>query len=217
MTTISWIFLTVGGVYALADWYAVWTGTRLLEYVAKPAVMVFLFGVAATLDAPDERAQTLFAVAILASLAGDVLLMLSPDAAPGRRDRFLEGLGAFFVAHVLYIAGLLSLGVTAGPLVIGIVAAALIAGLIGRPLLRAVRAGHSGLVVPVAAYIVVISTMAAVAVGTGDGRAIVGAALFVTSDALLGWDRFVSEIPDARFWIHSTYHLGQLGLVLSLL
>jgi alkenylglycerophosphocholine/alkenylglycerophosphoethanolamine hydrolase len=217
MTTISWIFLFVGGAYAAADWFAVRTNTRLLELVAKPTVMVFLFGVATTVEATDETAQALISLAVVASLVGDVFLMLPEPSGPDGRDWFLAGLAAFFVAHVLYIAGLLALGVTLGPLLVGVAVAGLVTVLVGGPLLRAVRADHPALAGPVAAYVLVISTMAAVAVGTGDGRAIVGAALFVTSDALLGRDRFVSEIPNARMWIHSTYHLGQLGLVLSLL
>ena len=45
----------------------------------------------------------------------------------------------------------------------------------------------------------------------------VGAALFVASDAMIAWDRFVAPFPAADLGIMVTYHLGQAGLVLSLL
>ena len=51
---------------------------------------------------------------------------------------------------------------------------------------------------------------------TGRAAAIVGASLFAASDALIAWNRFVGSTPAASVVIMVTYHLGQLGLVLSL-
>jgi uncharacterized membrane protein YhhN len=70
--------------------------------------------------------------------------------------------------------------------------------------------------VPVTAYVAVISFMLASAFGTRNAFAIVGAGLFYVSDALIAWDRFVKPRPWARLAIMTTYHLGQVGLVLSL-
>ena len=47
--------------------------------------------------------------------------------------------------------------------------------------------------------------------------AMMGATLFFVSDALLGWNRFVRPLRWAPVGIMTTYHLGQAGLVLSLL
>ena len=44
---------------------------------------------------------------------------------------------------------------------------------------------------PVAAYVGVICAMVLSAVGTGDPRAVVGAALFAGSDSLIARERFV--------------------------
>ena len=46
--------------------------------------------------------------------------------------------------------------------------------------------------------------------------AIVGAGLFYVSDALIAWNRFVAETRHGRVAIMVTYHLAQVGLVLSL-
>ena len=70
---------------------------------------------------------------------------------------------------------------------------------------------------PVAAYVLVISLMVAFAFGTGRWWAIVGALLFYVSDAFIGWSRFVASSRHQRLAIMTTYHLGQIGLVLGLL
>ena len=71
--------------------------------------------------------------------------------------------------------------------------------------------------VPVTAYVAVISAMVVCAIGTGDGVAIAGAALFYYSDALIGYGRFVRSLPGGPVGIMVTYHVGQALLVLSLL
>jgi uncharacterized membrane protein YhhN len=246
VTTIAWIFLGVATVYAFADWFAVATGDRFLEYIAKPSVMVFLIGVALTVDASSDAAQVWFAVALACSLAGDVFLMV-----PG--DRFVPGLVSFLLAHLAYVVGLLQMDLSAPFLVVGLVFGAVVVGVVGTRILGAVRSsGHDELVIPVGVYIGAIATMAVAAFATGDGRAIVGAILFVSSDAMLGWDRFagdpasadpvtvggsdgsrlppgeLGQLPPAapapfglpgntRMWIHITYQVGQALLVLSLI
>ena len=59
--------------------------------------------------------------------------------------------------------------------------------------------------------------MVASAIGTGRVFAIVGALLFGASDSVLGWTRFISDFPRSRLVVMTTYHLGQMGLVLALI
>jgi len=47
--------------------------------------------------------------------------------------------------------------------------------------------------------------------------AVLGGGLFVLSDSLLGYDRFVQRLPHGRFWVMMTYHLGQIGLSAAML
>jgi uncharacterized membrane protein YhhN len=63
----------------------------------------------------------------------------------------------------------------------------------------------------------VISAMLATALATGNVIAAVGATLFVASDSMIAWDRFVRRLRWAPVAIMVTYHLGQAGLVASLL
>jgi len=72
------------------------------------------------------------------------------------------------------------------------------------------------LIVPVGVYIGVISLMVASAIGTRNPFAIVGASLFYCSDALIAWNKFVKTYPWGRIAVIVTYHLGQIGLVLSM-
>ena len=209
MIAVAW---GVAVVAAVGNWVAVARQARRpddkrLEYVCKPLTLLALIVVALLLDPDDPTVRAWFVVALVLSLAGDVFLMLP-------RDLFVFGLASFLLGHVAYIAGLTAAGVETLPLVLGATVVAVVAFALGR---RILAAADPELRVPVAAYIVVISVMVVTAVGTGDGRAIVGASLFYVSDALIAWNRFVQPLAFAPVAIMVTYHLAQAGLVLFLL
>ena len=206
MTRPAAFLLGMAAVVAVADWLAVWRSSKSLEYLAKPLTLVALTGVALTLVPEDETMRTWFVVALVLSLAGDVFLMLP-------RNLFVAGLASFLLGHLAYVAGF---GVgEAWPWILGV---ALVGAAVGTPIVRALlRDGHGELLGPVLAYMAVISLMVACAIGDGDPRAIVGAALFMFSDSVIAWNRFVRPLAWAPVTIMVTYHLGQAGLVLSLL
>jgi uncharacterized membrane protein YhhN len=87
---------------------------------------------------------------------------------------------------------------------------------VGRTVVGGVRRAAPEMLVPVIAYIGVISVMVISAIGTGNPWAIAGGLLFYASDALIAWNRFLEPQPWGRLAIIVTYHLGQIGLVLSL-
>jgi uncharacterized membrane protein YhhN len=217
VTTLAWFWLLAAILAAAADWFAVATRRPSFEYVAKPAVMLGLIGLAVSVapgSPASDAAQPWFVAALGLSLVGDVLLMLP-------RERFVGGLVAFLVAHVAYIAGLVTIVLTAGLVVggalLGLVVVGTTIALVGRPIVRAARVARPGLFWPVVAYLGVISTMVVVACGTGRPLAIAGATLFYASDAILAWDRFIGRRRWGRLATHVTYHSGQGLLVLSLL
>jgi uncharacterized membrane protein YhhN len=72
---------------------------------------------------------------------------------------------------------------------------------------------HADMVVPVVAYLVVISAMVVSAFGTEGRWAVVGASLFYASDATLAWNRFLEPRRFGPLAVMVTYHLGQAGLV----
>ncbi len=175
-------------------------GPKGLEYVAKPGALAALLGYAATGSAPSPW----LLVALGCSFAGDVFLMLP-------RDAFAVGLAAFLAAHVGYVVAFGgTLGVIFPWLVVVLLASV--------PVVRRVRARArpASLKAAVAVYMCVIAIMAASAIASGSVLGTAGALLFVASDSLLAWNRFVTPFPAAQLAIMVTYHLGQLGLATAL-
>ncbi len=78
-------------------------------------------------------------------------------------------------------------------------------------------------VAPVCVYALVLATMmhraydrSAAAVGRSSWvLCFVGALLFVLSDSVLAWDRFVHPVAAARVIVMTTYYAGQLLIALS--
>ena len=208
----AFAFLAVALVLAAAfgNWAAVANDNKGLEYLCKPAVVLLLIALALAIDPRDPTARTWFVVALVCSLAGDVFLMLP-------RDLFVLGLAAFLLAHLAYVVGMVVDGVSVTRLLAGVLLVAIGILLLGTQIVRAAYAAEPALAIPVMAYIGVISAMVVAAIGTGEPLAIAGALLFYASDALIGWSRFVREYTWAPVVIMVTYHLGQLGLVLSLI
>jgi uncharacterized membrane protein YhhN len=212
--------LAIAAIAAVIDWIAVWVGGvtgRRVERIAKPAVMVALVVASLLANAWTPEAQAArpwLVLGLMASLAGDVLLL-----PPGR---FVPGLLAFLAAHLAYLVAFLQLPGEAPWLVIGVAGAAILALTVGRVLVRA--ASRVGLAGPVAAYLVAITLMAVAATRTGEAAAIAGAWLFVTSDAMLGWARLRAPSPGMprgggpaqRVAVMATYHLGQALILLAL-
>lgn len=212
MTGLAWGFLAATLVIAVLDWIAKGIDSKPLEYVCKPLTMVALIGVALTLDPTDGGARAAFVVALVFGMAGDVFLMLPDD-----KRWFVFGLASFLVGHLGYVVGLVLLGLSGLPLAVGAAVVVLAMAVVGRRIVGAVRAGDEpALAAPVSVYMGVISIMVACAFGTTLPLAIGGSLLFFASDACIGWGRFVKTYAWMPITIIVTYHLGQVGLVLSL-
>ena len=200
--------LAFAGVAAamLADWWAVTRRVDRMEAAAKPLVMILLIGVVLTADgaAASVRLSVLAALALAA--IGDVLLL--PQI-----DRFIAGLVAFVGTHVAYLAAFVASGIAPVLLVAGALVATAGAVAVGRPIVAGATRRDEQLGRAVVGYIVVLAAMWAAAIAVGDVFAIVGATLFVASDAVLGWNRFVEAIPHGRLLTHVPYHLGQTFIV----
>lgn len=209
MNAAATYLLAAAVLVAVIDWLAVARGTRTVEYVCKPGTLLLLVACALALQptSPPERAW--FVAALLLGAAGDVLLMLP-------RDLFLPGLLAFLLGHLAYIAGFISTG-PSGPragLAAVLVAIALVSIL--PRVLRGVTRETPALAAAVVAYAVVIGGMVVAAFASRQPVAVVPALLFLGSDTLIAFRRFVAPRPWMPVAITVTYHLAQAGLVLSL-
>ena len=154
MGAVAWGWLGLAAVAAVGDWAAVATGNRRLEYVCKPATMVALIGVAATIQ-PAVAAQRLWWLLALAlCLCGDVFLMLP-------RDRFVAGLGAFLLGHLAYIAGFNAAGVPPVAAVLLLPLLVVMAVLMPPVIHGVLKTGKGAMVAPILIYALAISVMAA--------------------------------------------------------
>ena len=210
MTGPAWALLAITLAIAVADWLAVGRSIRWLEYVTKPGFMLGLILVAAVLQPASPAERIFFIVALVLGLVSDVFLMLP-------RDLFLAGLVAALVEHLAYISGFRTRELHVVWLIVAAVIALASVAVFLPPIIRAVRATHRSLAVPVLAYVAVFVVMVASAGGTGSLVALAGGLLFFYSDAVLAWNRFVRPLPSGRVLNIVPYHLGEALLVLSLI
>jgi sterol desaturase/sphingolipid hydroxylase (fatty acid hydroxylase superfamily)/uncharacterized membrane protein YhhN len=185
-------------------------GITAVHLVSKPLALAILIGfvLMRTRAVPGMRGRfaLLLVAGLVASLAGDVLLM-GPQF-------FVAGLVCFLVAHLAYIA-LFTMGVGKFPRPGALAATLAVGGLMYAFLWQGGL--PAGLRVPVGLYVVVIACMAAQALGRAGVTDLaparfvaLGACLFMLSDALLATHRFVQPLPAASLWVLATYYAAQL-------
>jgi uncharacterized membrane protein YhhN len=218
-----YIWLAVAFIFAALDIIAVSKNLQRLEYVAKPAVLVCLF-LWLVVSTGLQGNRLWFGLALLFSLAGDVLLMFSLT----RENLFIFGLGAFLLAHLAYITGFRdALKIVNGWSLLLLIIIAINASRLIRRVVGAIRAkGEKRLVIPAAFYGAIVSFMLFVSMSTlydpawKAGAALLvsaGAFLFWISDVILAWNKFVSPIKNGRAINIAAYFLGQIGLVAGIL
>ncbi|RSZ41227.1 MULTISPECIES: lysoplasmalogenase family protein [unclassified Variovorax] len=190
-------------------------GIGWLHFVFKPlalSIAIFFAARRAMAAGTVTGFDGLLLAGLVASLAGDVLLM-------GPNRMFVPGLVCFLLAHLAYIA-LFRIGVGMFPRRGALVATLLI----GAGMYAFLWQGGlpAALRIPVGAYVVVIACMAAQAIGRAavlrdtDPSAAwvaVGSCFFMLSDSLLATNQFVSPLPLAPLWVLSTYYAAQMLIV----
>jgi uncharacterized membrane protein YhhN len=210
LAPIAWAL--VAGAAPL-DWWAVGRGARRREWLLKPLVLAALLLAAALMGATDSASGWWLLAALTLSLAGDVALL--SDSEP----RFVLGLASFLLAHVAYVLCFALVGLDRPAL--GLFGVALVAGLattVGRRVVpAAAREGGAALGGACATYMLVIGAMVVAAWATGRPLVALGATVFMVSDAILAWDRFVRPVRHGQVAVMVTYHVGQVLIVLGLL
>ncbi|GAB3072385.1 lysoplasmalogenase [Intrasporangium mesophilum] len=213
VTTHLWVLGVALGVTAVINWGSVLRGDYIVERITKPLFVLLLMGVAWSLywegRVPGSPTLLPVIVALAFSLVGDIALLNATEV------RFLVGVGAFLLTHVAYAWAILETPRAAGfPWwFLGAVPAVLVAHqLVGRDIVR--HAGHNR--GPVFIYQLVLTALVLVAAWKGDPVVVIGCALFMLSDSILGHDRFVHERRWAPLAVIVTYHLAQVLIVVGL-
>ncbi|WP_226672260.1 lysoplasmalogenase [Rossellomorea aquimaris] len=159
------------------------------------------------LPAKSASFMRLILIGLFFCMLGDAFIAFS----------FVAGLGAFLVGHVFYLSGFLKVSSMTKWRLAAAIPIALYSFTIGSQLIEALRTGGDDvLVIPVLAYMVIISLMALSAIMTGNKLAISGSLLFVLSDSILSWNMFVAAIPYSDVLIMSTYYSAQFLIAGSL-
>ena len=185
-------------------------GARAAMWLTKPVASAGFLLAAWLAGAEGSDYGRLILAGLVLSWLGDVLLI------PRARAWFLAGLGAFLLAHVVYAVAFALRGVSPRATAVACVPIVVVGVLVLRWLRphvpRRMRA-------PVVAYVVAISTMVALAIGTfaarGDLRVLAGAILFWISDLFVARNRFVSPGLENRVMGLPPYYAAQLLLAAS--
>lgn len=204
--TGRWLFF----LFLIADLFLIMAGKNDLRWMTKPGIVAVLLAV---LLLSKKNVKTRYRwpwiLALLFSLAGDVFLMFSSEGA------FLGGLASFLLAHLAYIGLFVQLSAFAEGSRKNIIVAFLLTGA-AFVLFYALIVRHSGeMYAAVLCYSVVILVMWMTAfikscqVRPLNRLLMTGAALFVISDAILGYNLFVSSGLMLSLLVMLTYGLAQ--------
>ena len=213
MGVTTFILLTIVALAGLlvAEYMENRLGIQLLKPLASTGFLAVAVA-AGGLDGSAGGAIAPYGLFLLIGLVfswwGDVFLI--PDDRP---RIFQAGILSFLLGHVAYGVAFASLGLH--PPAVG--AMALVSLIPIVLVLRWLRPNlPADMVVPVYAYVMVISTMMISAVGafatTGRPMILLGAAMFYVSDLAVARDRFISRGFQNRIWGLPLSYGGQLVL-----
>lgn len=216
---MNFFLLGAAVITAFGNWLSVGKNWRTGELFTKPAVMILLLAWLLQNQLINDG-MIWFSLGIFFSLAGDSFLL-----AKGEKT-FLAGLVSFLLAHVAYIIGFNQVKpAIAIPLLLPAAVLLITAWILFRKLnLGLKRQNANTLQIPVGIYtlvitIMVISALFSFARPGWDWKqaALVfgGALLFMASDSLLAWNKFVQPVPNAHLIVMISYHLGQIGILLG--
>lgn len=203
MTTI--ILTILAAISAGLTIWAEYQGPPIQIYIFKPLTMVFIIIMAVLAKTPRSRNYKIAIIAgLLFSMAGDVLLMLPMDL-------FIAGLVSFLIAHLIYTYAFHS----GRPWKFKWLAMLLFLAY-GVVVYLILWPGLGSMAIPVAAYVLVILTMAWQAWDQWDQMrarwallAFIGAVLFVISDSVLALNKFGEPFSAARALTLITYFSAQ--------
>lgn len=203
-------FAVLTAVFALAYIAAKYQRSELLMATLKPATILIIIGFAAiNFNDNQTLAGCLLILGLICGLIGDVFLLKPAGLKPG--------LVAFLIGHLFHTFAFAT-QITISEvnwLWVGLYAAVVFA--FSVVLLSKIWPKAGALQAPVVAYFVVIGLMAIVAMADWAGLPnavytqyiVIGATLFLISDAVLGYDRLVNSQKWAPAVISITYYSAQ--------
>jgi uncharacterized membrane protein YhhN len=192
------------------------------EFFSKPALLILLllYAVYNAVKYKPGAFGYLLCTGLFFSLWGDIFLMFQQ----WDNTYFLLGLGSFLIAHILYTIAFVRTNIVNHeiPLIkrYGFVMIAVIG--YGLYFFNLIRDHLGGMTAPVMLYTLAITLMLLMALNRykkvtdkSFWYTALGAALFVASDSILAWNKFVNEVDHSHVAIMLTYGLAQYGIAVG--
>jgi len=192
----------------------------LIERFTKPLLLFSLMAWFYSHTPDRTRAEKLFLVGLIFSWVGDILLMFAEEA----EIYFILGLGAFLIAQANYAMAFLvdargreNLLKTKPWLSLPVLA-------YGGYFVWMLYPHLGALIIPVIGYAIVLVLMGVTAINRIPAVAprsaslvLVGALLFIASDSVLAYAKFVEPFVYHQLLIMTTYGVAQFALVWGML
>jgi uncharacterized membrane protein YhhN len=164
------------------------------------------------------RLNSMLGAALLLSLIGDFLLGIRRLGSLEGQALFLLGLGAFLIAHLVYVAMFRkywpSIWWKPGPArVSGALAILVVLGSVLAILWHSLGT----MIIPIVLYSLALSCMgiSAMLADLGTPMAAIGALFFIISDAMIAMNKFHGHLPGSNQLIWITYYSAQLLILLG--
>lgn len=227
MTTCAYITAALCAAAALVFIWKSYTGGAITKLLTKAAAsLLFLLTAVLAALTPTAGANTpgyttLMLLGLVFGFVGDVLLESQAVFPKKQRLLFVAGLASFLLGHVFYIIVFARLAPVGW---LHFAVAAIVFALV-MALKAAFKVDPGKMLIPVMAYVAVISLMVGFAVGAyvaAPGQltmlVLVGALLFLVSDALLAYIYFgPKKVKPLRACNLSFYYAAQILLALTIL
>ena len=137
---------------------------------------------------------------------GDALIIFS----------FLPGLVAFLIGHLFYIYSFMKIGHFNWNRLYMLIPFTVFGAYIGYALITSLKSnGEEALILPVILYLVIISLMGFTAFQTQNKYLYFGSILFILSDTVLAWNKFIGDLLYSEI-IMITYYSAQFLIAQSL-
>ncbi len=178
----------------------------MIKIMFKVIPMLLILLYACTTVGRRNRYQSLILLGLFFCMLGDGLLIW-----------FVIGLSAFLIGHLFYISAFFRLWTFSWLRFATIVPISIYSTWIGREIVRSlIEKGEHNLIIPVICYVTVISLMGWAAFMTGNAAAITGGVLFVISDSILSWNKFIDDVAFSGPMIMLTYYAAQFCIANSI-
>lgn len=180
------------------------TGIKIL-FKLIPMILIIYF---AYLIKPvnKKKLSTIMLLGLFFCMLGDGLLIW-----------FVVGLTAFLIGHIFYTIGFFTQWNFSWSRALSILPIAVYGFVMGGQLVDSLQSSNqTSLILPVIIYIVAISAMFWSAIMSGNLFAMFGSGLFVISDSILAWNKFVAPITFSGELIMITYYTAQFLIAFSI-